>query len=211
LVDLKTVQKHEDDFAKSESSPHGGEAKNAFADQIVFARHVFDNYQALIRSVDTKAGALLALAVFFGASSFPVSKDAIQHIGFLTRLLQFTSAAFLISSAIFCLLFLVLVVVLGRVIQPRGARFYKHPNKAVDLLWQEHVVLHQDNGSYFSAVSKSAAPVLLRNLTDQVFELASISKEKMDAINTGFGVVYWLAFSWIMNVTTGLILLGWKK
>jgi hypothetical protein len=103
------------------------------------------------------------------------------------------------------------VVVLGRVIKPRGARFYKHPNKAVDLLWQEHVILHEGNSSYFSAVSKATASVILRNLTDQVFELASISKEKMDSINTGFGVLYWLAFSWLLNITTGLVLLGWKK
>jgi hypothetical protein len=49
-------------------------------DHLAFARHVFDNYQALIRSIDAKAGAVVALAIFLGASLFPVIKDAVSHV-----------------------------------------------------------------------------------------------------------------------------------
>jgi hypothetical protein len=180
-------------------------------DQIAFARHVFDNYQALIRSVDTKAGALFALAVFLGASIFPIFKDATSHVSFKTPMFQITSIAFLVSGSSFILLFVGLIFSLARVIRPRGARFYKATGNKENLLWQEHVAAHADNSSYFREVSNATPTVILRNVTDQVFELAHISREKMGAINTGFRVLYWLAFSWILTITSGLILTGWKQ
>jgi hypothetical protein len=180
-------------------------------DQIAFARHVFDNYQALIRSVDTKAGALFALAVFLGASIFPIFKDATSHVSLKTPTLQITSMGFLLSGSSFILLFLWLIGSLARVIRPRGARFYKAICDTENLLWQEHVATHADNASYFQAVSDATHDVILRNLTDQVFELAHISREKMSAINTGFRLLYLLAFSWILTITSGLILTGWKQ
>lgn len=180
-------------------------------EKIGFARHVFDNYQALIRSVDTKAGALLGLALFFAASVFPISKEAVGRVSLGTAALGLVSTVFVLSNACFFLFFLSLISAVGRVIKPRGARFYKNVNEEAHLIWQEHIINYGDNASYFNAVSAATPNIILRNLTDQGFELANISKEKMGAINTGFIRLSWLALSWILNVILGLILVGWTK
>jgi hypothetical protein len=179
-------------------------------EQTTFARHTFDNYQALIRSVDAKAGAVLALAVFFGASLFPVVKDAVSHLSRAVTLSRIISFVFVAAGSAFVLCFLSILRAVSAVIKPRGARFYKTVNKAHDLLWQEHITKHQDNAAYFAAISAGTAPVFLRNLTDQVFELAHISKEKMGALNRGLTALYWLSFAWLVTIVTGLILLGPK-
>lgn len=180
-------------------------------DKIAFARHLFENYQALIRSVDTKAGALLGLALFFAASVFPISKDAVSHLSLKISALGLASVLFLVSGLSFVVFFLVLIGALGRVIKPRGARFYSDSACQSNLVWQEHIGNFCDNGSYFEAVSAVKPMRILRNLTDQVFELAHISKEKMAAVNAGFVFLRCLAFSWVSNVVLGLILLGWKQ
>lgn len=189
----------------------GAAAEKFIQDRLGFARHVFDNYQALIRSVDTKAGALLGLALFFAASVFPISKDAVAHVSLRTLAFALTSSVFLLSGAAFVLLFLSLMNVLGHIVKPRGARFYSNGSKTENLIWQEHIIKHSDNSSYFAAVSTVAPNVTLRNLTDQIFELAHISTEKMSAINAGFRLLRYLAFSWITNVISGLALIGWKR
>jgi hypothetical protein len=179
-------------------------------DHLAFARHVFDNYQALIRSIDAKAGAVVALAIFLGASLFPVIKDAVSHVsrsGLFIRIISFSFAA---SGSGFVLCFLWLLRAISGVIKPRGARFYPAVKKTHDLLWQEHIAKHEDNRSYFEAISSATSNILLRNLTDQVFELAHISKEKMGALNRGFTALYWLFTFWLLNIPAGLILLGWK-
>ena len=73
-------------------------------------------------------------------------------------------------------------------------------------MWQEHVLLHESNEVYFSAVRASSADLILRNLTNQVFELAHISKEKMHALTRNRQIV-WLGFvSWVCVIASGLVL-----
>lgn len=181
------------------------------SEKIGFMRHVFDNYQALIRSVDTKAGALLGLALFFAASVFPISKDAVSLITSRTAKLEFTSGIFLLSSTTFCFLFLGLINALGNVVKPRGARFYNAVSETENVIWQDHILRHSDNQSYFRAASQLEPHVILRNFSDQVFELAHISKAKMDSVNTGFRLLKLLALCWVTNVISGLVLIGWKR
>jgi hypothetical protein len=73
-------------------------------------------------------------------------------------------------------------------------------------MWQDHVLLHENNEVYFSAVRVADRELILRNLTDQVYELAHISKEKMQAL-AKIRAVAWLGFgSWVVLIGSGLIL-----
>jgi hypothetical protein len=73
-------------------------------------------------------------------------------------------------------------------------------------MWQEHVLLHENNEEYFSAVRSAPPELILRNLTDQVYELAHISKEKMHALAGNLWIA-WLGFgSWVIVVGSGLML-----
>jgi hypothetical protein len=168
-----------------------------------FARHNFDNHQALIRASDTKAGVMVTVMVFLAASAFQVGKDAIGKLHAYPYSTLIWSAIFVLACAGLLVAVLSAFAVVLRVIQPRGTR-YTAPQKGRDLLWQEHVLLYPTNEDYFSAVKQASPELLLRNFTDQVFELAHISKEKMDALaNTRW--IFWLAFwSWAVCVAAGL-------
>ncbi len=172
---------------------------------IQFARHNFDNHQALIRSSDAKAGVLVTIMVFLAASALQIGKDSVVKLHLQPCLVAWTSTLFVLAAVGLFASVLWSFIVVFRVIRPRGAR-YTVPQKGHDLMWQEHVLLHEDNEAYFSAVKASDPELILRNLTDQVFELAHISKEKMQAIAKNRGVA-WLGFcSWVLLIGSGLIL-----
>jgi hypothetical protein len=185
--------------------------KNCTLDQqIQFARHNFDNYQALIRSSDTKAGVLVTIMVFLAASALQVSKDAIGKI-------RWTPGASAVIGTVFLLAALGLLtaniwsfLTVQRVLKPRGARHYRAPQKSRDLMWQDHVLLHQTNTEYLAAVQGASEELILQNLADQVFELAHISKEKMDALRSSRWAVYLACWSWAANIAAALFLLRSK-
>ena len=174
-------------------------------DAIQFARHNFDNHQALIRSSDAKAGLTVTIMVFLAASALQISKDAIGKLHLQPRCLAAVSILFVVAAAGLLLSVLWSFVTVQRVLRPRGAR-YTSPQKGRDLLWQEHVLLHESGEAYFFAVRAASEEVILRNLTDQVYELAHISAEKMAALAANRRVA-WLGFwSWVLLLAAGLTL-----
>jgi protein-S-isoprenylcysteine O-methyltransferase Ste14 len=112
---------------------------------ILFARHNFDNYQALIRASDAKAGVLVTLMVFLAASSLQVSKDAITKLRWTPCVPLFTSALFVAASVGLALAVIWSLITVQRVLKPRGAAHYVVAQKDRDLMWQDHVLLHQTN------------------------------------------------------------------
>jgi hypothetical protein len=172
---------------------------------IQFARHNFDNHQALIRSSDTKAGVMVTIMVFLAASALQIGKDSVVKLHLQPCLVAWTSVLFVLAAVGLFASVLWSFVVVFRVVRPRGAR-YTVPQKGHDLLWQDHVLLYENNEAYFSAVRAAVPELILRNLTDQVYELSHISKEKMQALAKNRAVV-WLGFgSWVILIGSGLIL-----
>jgi hypothetical protein len=172
---------------------------------IQFARHNFDNHQALIRSSDTKAGVTVTIMVFLAASALQIGKDSVIKLHLQPCRVALASILFLLAAAGLLAAVLWSFVVVFNVLRPRGAR-YTAPRKGHDLMWQEHVLLHENNEAYFSAVSSATPELILRNLTDQIYELAHISKEKMQALAKNRAVA-WLGFvSWIVLISSGLVL-----
>ncbi len=178
--------------------------------QILFARHNFDNHQALIRASDAKAGALVTLMVFLAASSLQVSKDAVGKVrwapcGPLAASVLFVLACFGLALAVIWSL-----ITVQRVLKPRGAAHYTAPQRNRDLMWQDHVVLHGTNQEYGVAVRGATEELMLQNLTDQVFELAHISKSKMDALRGARWAVYLAILAWTGSIASSLVLLRLK-
>jgi hypothetical protein len=173
--------------------------------QIQFARHNFDNHQALNRASDAKAGATVTIMVFLAASALTVSKDAISKVHLHPCPVLLTSVLFVVACAGLLVSVLWSFVAVHRVLRPRGARFTS-AQKGHELMWQDHVLLHQNNEEYFSAVSAASPELILRNLTDQIFELAHISREKMNALG-GVRHLAWIGFaSWVVMIASGLLL-----
>jgi hypothetical protein len=177
--------------------------------QIQFARHHFDNLQNLIRFVDTKAGFVITAAAFLGATLIPVAKESISHVHASPCSAAWLSGLFLTGCAGFILTLAWVLVHVQQVLRPRGAQHYRQTSPGHDLMWQDHVIAHQANAGYFAAVRAASDEILLRNITDQIFELAHISKQKMDAFHQA-RIALWGSFSaWVTAIIFGVALLRW--
>jgi hypothetical protein len=173
--------------------------------QIQFARHNFDNHQALNRSSDAKAAVTITIMVFLAASALQISKDAVGKLHVQPCAIALESGLFVLAAVGLLVSVLWSFIAVHKVLRPRGARFTS-AQKGREILWQDHVLLHQNNEEYFSAVRAAAPELILRNLTDQVFELAHISSEKMRAL-TNIRQLIWLGFaSWVALISSGFVL-----
>jgi hypothetical protein len=149
---------------------------------------------------------MVTVIVFLAASALQISKEAVGRLHSSPCLVLGGSIALAASCAGLLVSVIWTFVAVQRVLRPRGARFYSSAQEGHDLLWQDHVLLHRTNADYYSAVHSAQPELILRNYTDQIFELAHISKEKMDALR-GARWVLWLAFlSWIVCIASGLLL-----
>jgi hypothetical protein len=93
---------------------------------------------------------------------------------------------------------------------PRIARHHQTPHEGASLLYYEHVLRHKDNASYYEAVSKAGPEQLLRNITDQVFELSLICKLKLENLR-GFAVSFkWTVVAWCVSTAIGFWIIGRK-
>jgi nitrate reductase NapE component len=178
--------------------------------QIAFARHNFDNLQSLIRASDTKAAAIITLIIFLAASGLQVAKDAAPYIDWHSCRFVIASTLFVVASTAFVAAFLRVLWVVQDVLRPRGTRHYHSPRPGVNLMWQDHVLAHETNVAYAETIRAATASLLLRNVTDQVFELASISKDKMAAVLEARAAIWWAFLSWIIGVVSSLLLIRWK-
>jgi hypothetical protein len=176
--------------------------------QIQFARHNFENHQAVIRLADAKAAALITIVIFLAASGLQIAKEATHVLVFDTRAGLAFSIVFICSCVTFLLAFLWCLFRVESALKPRAG--HRKPEVGRDILWQDHVLNHPNDDQYFHAVRKADSELLLRNLTDQIYELALISRKKMSAIQQARRASLWAAASWVVNMISALILLRWK-
>ncbi len=184
------------------------------SEQLVFARFNFDHHQALIRFLDTKAGGIVTLMIFLGATAIPVARDAVHNLSMDPGWRLGVSTAFVASGVGFAAAFICVLGAVEGVIRPRAARQNAQifPGNAPlcprkDLLWQDHVLAHGSEDEYFQAVAAADAALILRNLTDHVFELASICREKMGAVRRASLLMWWVFACWAGILLTGFVLL----
>lgn len=174
--------------------------------QIEFARHNFDNHQALIRASDAKAGVLVTLMVFLAASSLQVSKDAIGKLRWSSLDLRIMSALLVLTTVGLVVAVVWSLVTAERVLKPRWGSHFTLPQRGRDLMWQDDILLHSTTQEYGAAVQAASDEIILQNLTDQVFELARISKIKMDALHRARWAVYLAFCSWTGSIASSVIL-----
>jgi len=146
--------------------------------QIQFARHNFDNHQSLIRASDAKAGATVTIMVFLAASALQISKEAIAKLHLRPCSVAIESGLFILASVGLLVSVLWSFIAAHRVLRPRGARFTS-PQKGRELMWQDHVLLHQNNEEYFSAVRTASPEVILRNTVEGHINRLKLIKRHM--------------------------------
>src|SRR5882672_7446369 len=90
--------------------------------QIEFARHSYDNQQAIIRQLDTKAGVFIALLVFLVTEAIPLARDVSAKLQWVGR--GSVSSWLYVGSAVFLAIgFIATAIYVQRVIRPRGSEY----------------------------------------------------------------------------------------
>jgi len=179
-------------------------------EQIEFAWHNFEDQQAIIRAADLKAGYLVPFLLFFGASTIPLGTEVVPKMkwgdatGVLAALLYIASYALLTVGFVWSL------ALISRAMTPRVAKHHQTPAKGSELLYYEHVLRHKDSDEYFRAMSAAGPEQMLRNITDQVFELSKICKAKLDNLR-GFAVSFkWTVVAWCVSTAIGFWIIAKK-
>jgi hypothetical protein len=185
-------------------------SSSALDDQLNFAWRNFEDQQAIIRAADLKAGYLVTFLLFFAASTIPLGESVFPK---LHRTADFSGAIGLLYLAMYAglaLAFLRSLYLISHVLMPRIARHHESPRQGSELLYYEHVIRHADSERYYAAVAGARPDQLLRNVTDQVFELAQICKVKIDSLRA-FSVSFkWTLLFWSLSTGLGFVILRWR-
>lgn len=179
-------------------------------EQIEFAWHNFEDQQAIIRAADLKAGYLVPFLLFFGASTIPLGTEVVPKIQWGNTTGTIAAALYILTYAWLTVGFVWSLILISRAMTPRIAKHHKTPREGSELLYYEHVLRHQDHDHYYEAIHKAGPEQLLRNITDQVFELSYICKAKLDNLR-GFAVSFkWTVVAWCISTAIGFWIIGRK-
>jgi hypothetical protein len=187
-----------------------GKAISTIEEQIEFAWHNFEDQQAIIRAADLKAGYLVPFLLFFGASTIPLGTEVVPRMHWGDPTGAIAAGLYILTYLWLTVGFVWSLALIARAITPRVARHHKSPRQGSELLYYEHVLRHEDSEAYYNAVSKAAPQQMLRNITDQVFELSLICKAKLDNLR-GFQVSFkWMVVAWCVSTAVGFWIIGRK-
>jgi len=179
-------------------------------DQLSFAWRNFEDQQAIIRAADLKAGYLVTFLLFFGASTIPLGKEVFPKVHPNPTMQGIVGTLYLATYLGLAIGFAWSLYLISHVLMPRIARHHKAPVRGSELLYYEHVSRHKDSNEYFNAVSNSTPDQLLRNVTDQVYELSQICKSKIDNLRYFSTSFKWTLLAWFISTALGFWIMSWK-
>ncbi len=187
-----------------------GKALSTTEEQIEFAWHNFEDQQGIIRAADLKAGYLVPFLLFFGASTIPLGMEVVPKLRWGYAVGALASGLYVLTYVWLTVGFVWSLILISRALTPRIARHHQSPREGSELLYYEHVLRHKDSGQYFEALKKAGPEQMLRNITDQVFELSVICKGKLDNLR-GFAVSFkWTVLAWCLSTAIGFWIIGRK-
>ena len=99
---------------------------------------------------------------------------------------------------------------ISHVMTPRVAKHNKEPKPGADLLYFGHVARFETSDEYYEAVAKAEPEALLRNVTDQIFELSEIAKVKMDNLRAFSKSFKLTLVAWFISTAVGFWIMRWK-
>jgi hypothetical protein len=179
-------------------------------EQIEFAWHNFEDQQAIIRAADLKAGYLVPFLLFFAASTIPLGTEVVPKLRFGDISEAIPAGLYVLTYVWLMVGFVWSLILISRALTPRIARHHQTPREGSELLYYQHVLRHKDSAAYFEAMAKAGPEQMLRNITDQVYELSLICKLKLDNLR-GFAVSFkWTVMAWCVSTAIGFWIIGRK-
>jgi hypothetical protein len=199
-----------DDAENLEKMVKSEKALFTMEDQINFAWRNFEDQQGIIRAADLKAGYLVTFLLFFGASTIPLGEEVMPKLHWIGGIRGFATVLYLLTYTAQMLAFVRSLYLISHVLTPRVSVHHRSPHKGSDLLYYEHVIRHKDSNNYYQELSQASSQRILRNITDQVFELSHICKSKIDCLRAFAGSFKLTVFFWLTSTAIGLWITRWK-
>jgi hypothetical protein len=181
---------------------------DATEERLHFAWKNFEDQQAIIRAADLKAGYLVTFLLFFGASTIPLGREVLPKLRW-EGAGAFASGFYAATYVLSVIGFVWSMYLISHVMTPRIAR-HQEPKPGADLLYFGHVTQFETSDKYFEAVARSEPQQILRNVTDQIFELALIAKVKMDNLRAFSKSFKLTLVAWFLSTAVGFWIMSWK-
>lgn len=191
---------------------------DAGEERLHFAWKNFEDQQAIIRAADLKAGYLVTFLLFFGASTIPLGREVLPKLHWHSVALAHGIYALDgVASGIYATTYILSVIgfvwsmyLISHVMTPRVAKHPKELKPGADLLYFGHVARFESSEKYYEAVSRADPELLLRNVTDQIFELAQIARVKMDNLRAFSRSFKLTLVAWFISTAVGFWIMSWK-
>jgi len=180
-------------------------------DRVAFAWKNFEDQQAIIRAADLKAGYLVTFLLFFGASTIPLGKEVLPALRWARTGEILASGVYAVSYLVFAVGFVWALYLISHVLTPRIARHHAKPKDGRELLYYEHVVRFENSAAYYEAMLRVTPEEMLRNVTDQVYELAMICKAKVDSLRAFSNAFKITLAAWFISTAMGFWIVTWMK
>ena len=185
--------------------------RELMTERVGYAWRNFEDQQATIRAADLKAGYLVTFLLFFGASTIPLGKEVLPALRWVSAGEIAASGLYAASYVAFALGFVRALYLISHVLTPRIARHHARPADGRELLYYEHVVRYESSAAYFEAMAKVSPEEMLRNVTDQVYELAMICKAKVDSLRAFSQAFKVTLVAWFISTGVGFWIMTWMK
>ena len=176
--------------------------------KVEFAWHNFEDQQAIIRAADLKAGYLVPFLLFFGASTIPLGTEVVPKMRWSDTVGLVAAGLYILTYGWLIVGFVWSLLLISRALTPRIARHHKTPREGSELLYYEHVLRHADSEQYYQAMSKAEPEQMLRNITDQIFELSLICRAKLDNLRAFARSFKWTVVAWCVSTAIGFWIIG---
>ncbi len=182
---------------------------DAGEERLHFAWKNFEDQQAIIRAADLKAGYLVTFLLFFGASTIPLGREVFPKLRW-DALHGAASGIYAVSYILSVIGFVWSMYLISHVMTPRVSKHHKEPRPGADILYFGHVTRFETSDKYYEAVVKAEPEQILRNVTDQIFELAQIARVKMDNLRAFSKSFKLTLVAWFLSTAVGFWIMNWK-
>jgi Family of unknown function (DUF5706) len=155
-------------------------------DKQEFALESFKNIQELIRFIDQKSGAVLVVAGLILTVYLEFSKELVfkfSNISFVNAI------TFIFGVTTGLLLVYVIYLSILKILIPRLAKHYE--GSELSLLYFNHLATMADKSVVLEQFNKLNDVSILKNLTDQIFEISKILDMKIIQLNKSMNCLFY--------------------
>jgi hypothetical protein len=182
---------------------------DATEERLHFAWKNFEDQQAIIRAADLKAGYLVTFLLFFGASTIPLGREVFPKLRW-DAAGGLASGTYAASYVLSVAGFVWSMYLISHVMTPRAKKHNAEPKPGANLLFFGHVTRFESSEKYFEAVARAEPDQILRNVTDQIYELAQIAKAKLDSLKAFSKSFKLTLVAWFISTAMGFWIMSWK-